>query len=105
MVFCPIYYQIVRRQDERWFFHQGGKIIYNPSGFEVKFKNLEEQYGLTKQKIVLELYLINGGNSGYYLANLKERKYYYCGNQSSGIKKTLFNLGIGRPEPDCSGGK
>jgi len=37
--------------------------------------------------------------SGYYLANLRERKYYYCGLNWEDIRTTLQSLGIGRADP------
>lgn len=57
---------------------------------------IEKQYGLTGHQVAVELFRINGGKSGFYLANLRERKYYYCRLQWEDIKFTLRSLGIGR---------
>lgn len=62
-------------------------------------KHVERQFGLTEQQVVIELFRINGGKPGYYLANLRDRKYYYCGLEWEDIKTTLQNLGIGRADP------
>ncbi len=33
---------------------------------------------------------------GYYLVNLAERKYYYCGETWEDVKAKFLDLGIGR---------
>jgi hypothetical protein len=38
-------------------------------------------YGITEQKLVIELFRQYGGKLGYYLANLKDKKDYYCTNR------------------------
>ncbi len=48
--------------------------------------------------MVIELFRINGGKSGYYLANIRDKKYYYCIDRD-GVKTKLFELGIGRVDP------
>jgi hypothetical protein len=45
------------------------------------------------------LFRINGGRQGYYIANIKDNKYYYCGVEWEGVKAKLQELGIGRPDP------
>ena len=54
----------------------------------------------TKIKILVELFRINGGKPGYYLANVRDKKYYYCGQDWAGVKTKLRELGIGTNEPD-----
>jgi len=41
------------------------------------------------------LFRINGGKAGYYLANLRGKKFYYCGIEPGGVKNKLLELGIG----------
>lgn len=94
----PAYYQIVRRTEDAWYFRHG-KIFYNSSGNSIDTANREKDYGLTKSKIVVELFRINGGRLGYYLVNLREQKYYYCGLTLEDVKIILQQLGIGRSEP------
>lgn len=94
----PAYYQIVRRTENAWDFRHG-KVFYSSSSNLVDPANREREYGLTKSKIAIELFRINGGRSGYYLVNLKDRKYYYCGLNLEDVKNTLQQLGIGRPDP------
>jgi len=50
------------------------------------------------KKVAIALFRINGGRAGFYLVNLKARKYYYCGVCLSDVKLTLQSLGIGKPD-------
>ncbi|MBN3993818.1 MAG: hypothetical protein HWQ36_25885 [Nostoc sp. NMS2] len=56
-------------------------------------------YGITRQQIAIELFRINGGKAGYYLANLRRKKFYYCGTEPAGVKGKILDLGIGREDP------
>ncbi len=95
---CPIYYQIYCREGTRWYF-QSGKSFYNPRQIATDLKSTLVRHDLTKTSLVVELFRINGGKPGYYLANLKDKKYYYCGADWSDVKKKLLDLGIGRADP------
>ncbi|KYC36331.1 hypothetical protein WA1_42170 [Scytonema hofmannii PCC 7110] len=56
-------------------------------------------YGISKQQVVIELFRINGGKPGYYLADLRHNKqYYYCGTEPQDVKSKLLFLGIGRED-------
>ncbi len=68
-------------------------------GIPIQLEHVERQFDLTEQQTIAELFRINGGKSGYYLANLRDRKYYYCGLNWEDIKTTLQSLGIGRADP------
>jgi hypothetical protein len=94
----PAYYQIVRRIENVWEFRHG-KIFYSPGSQSIDTASRELEYGLTKPKIAIELFRINGGRAGYYLVNLKDRSYYYCGLTLEDVKNTLQQLGIGRKDP------
>ncbi|BAZ17546.1 hypothetical protein NIES4071_94260 [Calothrix sp. NIES-4071] len=59
----------------------------------------ENFFGTTKSKVVTELFRINGGKPGYYLANLLEHKYYYCGESNEDLRIKFLELGIGSVEP------
>lgn len=48
---------------------------------------------------MIALFRLNGGRAGFYLANLKDKQYYYCGRSLEGVQTQLFNLGIGRYDP------
>jgi len=70
----------------------------NPLNLPVE-GDIEWAFGTTKNKIVVELFRINMGKPGYYLADLLERKYYYCGVNREDVRTTLLSLGIGRVGP------
>ena len=52
-------------------------------------------YDLSKET----LFRINGGKQGYYIANILDKKYYYCGTEWEDVKIKLKELGIGRDDP------
>lgn len=95
----PFHYQVYRREGADWFVKEPGRVFYNPTNMPTVLKHVERQFGLTATEIVIELFRINGGKPGYYLANLRDRKYYYCGLEWADIKTTLLSLGIGRADP------
>ncbi len=64
---------------------------YNPSDAWIK-------HGITKQKLVVELFRKFHGKLGFYLVNLKDKKYYYCGLTKKDIQNTLYAIGIGRKD-------
>ncbi|MFB2979160.1 hypothetical protein [Microseira sp. BLCC-F43] len=41
---------------------------------------------------------MKGGQTGFYLANLRHKRYYYCGIDVVDIKAMLRSLGIGRDD-------
>jgi hypothetical protein len=95
----PYHYQIYRRSGAAWYVKEGGRVFYNPTNTPTKLEHVERDFDLTEEQIVIELFRINGGKPGYYLANLRDRKYYYCGSKWEDIKTTLISLGIGRADP------
>lgn len=98
-IIAPIYYQIVKKEGDKWKFY-GREIFYkSPNAANINLKEPETYYGLTLTKIAIELFRINAGRDGYYLANLKDKKYYYCGLELADVRTTLHELGIGRPDP------
>ena len=83
-VVFPIYYQVYRRafvlSDD--FLLVKGKVVFNPkhdskSLTESRVNSRERWFGITKEEIKLSLFRINGGMEGWYLVDLKERKYWY----------------------------
>jgi hypothetical protein len=94
----PDYIYIVERKTGRWWIKKG-KPFYQALPAALDLKNFELLYGISKQQLAIELFRINGGSSGYYLAELRHKKYYYCGLNFEDIKVTLLKLGIGRVDP------
>jgi hypothetical protein len=103
-IYSPLYLQIYQREGTRWFFH-AGKVFYNAHGIATDLESTLERNGLTKMKVLVELFRINGGKPGYYLVNLRDKKYHYCGQDWASVKAKLRELGIGRDEPDDSRAK
>ncbi|MBV6627564.1 MAG: hypothetical protein KI793_32350 [Rivularia sp. (in: Bacteria)] len=95
-VFCPVYYQIIQRRGNGWAFKHGEPFInlFNAPNLspEEKFK----AFGTSMKKVAIELFRINGGKQGYYIANILDKKYYYCGSEWKDVKNKLKELGIGR---------
>jgi hypothetical protein len=86
----PYHLQVVRRyaKEGRWGF-LSVKPFHNPRGLS---SELEENYGLTKARVTIELFRINGGREGWYLVNLRDRKYYYCGLDREDVRVKLLEI-------------
>lgn len=97
----PSYYLIVRREGNTWFFKAKGKVFYNPLDVSVSLDLTDrlKRYGVTASEVVIELFRLQLGKPGYYLVNLKDKRYYFCGAGWNNIRCTLQELGIGRPDP------
>jgi 3'-phosphoadenosine 5'-phosphosulfate sulfotransferase len=100
----PIRYRIIERKitplKSCWYFMKG-KTFYNPLNLPGE-GDIEFMFGTTKKKVVIELFRINGGKVGYYLADLLNKQYYYCGNKWEDVKTKLRELGIGKDEPNLT---
>lgn len=95
----PYHFRVYERQMTRWFVWGANEVFYNPTEKSVDLRNVEQQFGLTKQQVVIELFRINAGRTGFYLANLRDKEYYYCGLVWEDIKVMLLSLGVGRNDP------
>lgn len=93
-VYTPDYYRVLERRGGKWFL-KIGKLFYSKLPFVVDLNDFELLYGVTKEQVAIELFRINGGRDGYYLANLRKKQYYYCGTEPEGVKSKLLELGIG----------
>jgi hypothetical protein len=100
-IYYPIYLQIYERKGTRWLFHEG-KVFYNAHGVRTDLDSTLERNNLTRMKVVIEMFRINGGKSGFYLADIKDKKYHYCGDRWEDVKAKLRELGIGRDDPVTS---
>ena len=95
----PYHYKVYERKVTTWFARDASKVFYNSTNMPLEITNVEQQFGLTEQAVIIELFRINGGRAGFYLANLRDRKYYYCGTDWEDVKTTLHNCGIGKADP------
>lgn len=96
----PLHYLVIQRAGIDWlvkpatWFYKGRNAPADPNQIDY-----EACYGISRVQIVIELFRRWGGKPGYYLVNLKDKKYYYCGGDWEDIKTTLHSLGIGAKEP------
>ena len=97
----PTYYQIFQRQGSRWFVFESGRNSHAVNSQPRTLEAAEPSGDLSEDEIMVELFRLNGGLPGYYLANLRDRQYYYCGASLEDIKTTLHDLEIGSEE--CEG--
>ena len=98
-IIYPGYYLVVKREADGWIFRHP-RIFYRANNKPICTEKRELQYGLTKKKIIIELFRLNAGKLGYYLANMRDRQYYYCGTEWEDVKTQLRSLGIGREDPN-----
>lgn len=97
-IIYPAYFQTIRRADNAWYFSRG-RVFYRGADNIQSIENRELHYGLTKEQIVIELFRLGSGKEGFYLSNLRDRKYYYCGDTLADVKAMLQTLGIGKTSP------
>lgn len=99
-VYTPAYVQIVHKKNGSWYFLKPGRIVYTDEILDTDFfTKREKQYDLTKLKIAVKFHRITGGNPGFYLADMKHKKYFYCGKVFDDVRSKLLELGIGRIHP------
>lgn len=94
----PLYYRVAYREGNTWKFRKTS-IFYSEQGLTVDPQDIKTLYGLSWGQLAIALFRINGGKQGWYLANLKDRQYYYCGVEAASVKHQLRELGIGRADP------
>lgn len=97
-VIYPDYFRIFECRAGRWFI-KNVEIFYRATTTVVNYEDIAALYGITELQVVIELFRINGGKSGYYLANFRDKKYYYCGLERDDTRRKLLELGIGRIDP------
>ena len=97
-IIYPQHYYVIKREPGSWLFRHP-RIFYSNKKQLKNVNKREEIYGLTKKKITIELFRINAGKSGYYIANMRDGKYYYCGESWQNVRTKFLELGIGREDP------
>ncbi len=100
MIIRPIYYRIIERRGYGWAFKHGKPFInlFNAPRLEQE-EDLFSVFNTSMKKVAIELFRINGGKQGYYIANILDKKYYYCGTEWKDVKTKFRELGIGRDNP------
>lgn len=95
----PIYYQILERRNKVWAFREGQPFVNLFNAPDLEMEDLFAVFDTSMEKIAAELRRINGAKSGFYIADILDKKYYYCGTEWQDVKTKLQELGIGRPGP------
>lgn len=93
-IFHPIHYRVIQREGTRW--RVKGSPVCGQAA--IGLTDITD-YGMTAEELLVSLFRIEGGKAGYYLADLRHKKYYYCGLQKEDVRATLRRLGIGRADP------
>ena len=95
----PIYYRIIERRGKVWAFKEGQPFVNLSNAPDLEMEDLFSLFDTSMEKIAAELRRINNAKQGYYIANILDKKYYYCGTQWEDVKTKLKELGIGRDDP------
>lgn len=75
----PYYMRVVERKAGGWSFKEGIFFYKRLPISSSDLNDTEFMYGISKRQVVTELFRVNGGKPGYYLADLHHKHYYYCG--------------------------
>ncbi|GAA6616747.1 hypothetical protein [Scytonema sp. NUACC26] len=95
----PLYYRIIERRGNGWAFKEGTPFINFLNAPLLSHEDIYAAFGTSMKKVAIALFRINGGKQGYYIANILDKQYYYCGTQWEDVKTKLKELGIGRDDP------
>jgi hypothetical protein len=95
-IIYPSHFRIFECRNGRWFIKNLETFVTITT---TNHEDIDTLYGITEGQVVIELFRINGGKAGYYLANIRDKKYYYCVDRD-GVKNKLLELGIGRVDPN-----
>lgn len=100
-IICPRHYLVVKRNERGWVFKPASSVLYNVGNVPLALglDPLLEEFRTTQKEIVYALFRLHAGRFGYYLANLRHRRYYYCGLEWQDVKTMLLELGIGQVDP------
>jgi hypothetical protein len=98
-IVIPAYYRIFELRDNAWL-AKTSEVFYNPSSLPFDANDTEANFGISKRQIVLALHQQFNAQQGYYVADLIQKRYYYCGLVFDDARKMLLSLGVGRLEPE-----
>lgn len=93
----PAHIILVKKFTNWEFVH--GDVFWNPLNLpHLTLEDTFAMFGVSLVKVAAKLLQINNGLSGYYLANIADKKYYYCGENIEDIRRKLEELGISKLE-------
>ncbi len=93
----PDYIRIIENKPAGWLFKALKPFVTYRTVADIN--DIKALYGIDEQQVNVELFRINGGKLGFYIADLRHKKYYYCGIEAESIKSKLLEIGIGRVNP------
>lgn len=95
-IIYPNYIYIVEKKASGWAFREPIKIFYRSPDCKVPLKgeSRAKAYGLSDAKIIIELFRKYLGKFGFYLVNMRDREYYYCGLTWQDVQEKLWDIGI-----------
>jgi hypothetical protein len=96
----PDYIRIIEKKPQGWLFKALKPFVTYKQVVDIN--DIEALYGINEQQVIVELFRINGGRLGFYIADLRHRNYYYCGEEAETVKLKLLSIGIGRIDPYSS---
>lgn len=81
-----------------------GSSVFNASGNSEQIDpyDIPGHFGLSLGKIKVELFRLNGGRDGFYLGNLYDRQYNYCGLEPEDVVAKLKEIGVIAHDPNDS---
>lgn len=91
-VIYPYYWQIYQHIGSKWYRLPANRVSNEPEKFVPQ--HIEKKFGFTEKEIIVNLFKINSGWQGYYIANLKEHKFFYCGTQWEDVNNTFQSFGV-----------
>ena len=112
-IFCPGYFRIIKKSQSKWaslrakpvlgvkqLLSQPQSNLLSSSSQTIGLEDIQQSYQISSQQIVLELFKLEAGKDGFYLVNLRDRLYYYCGLTLTQVKHKLNQLGIDQPSSE-----
>jgi YHS domain-containing protein len=79
-----------------WAFREGKPFVNLFNAPDLDIEDLFSLFDTSMEKIAAELRYLYNGKQGYYIANILNKEYYYCGTEWENVKNKLKELGIGR---------
>jgi hypothetical protein len=95
----PVHYRLVVRRRGSWYFTKGDVFVNLFNIPVLEQKDLFACFGTNMKEVANNLRILNGGKEGFYIADILEKKYYYCGDSWKDVKMKFQELGITRPDP------
>ncbi|MGI2907353.1 hypothetical protein [Tolypothrix sp. VBCCA 56010] len=84
----PDHIRIIEKKPQGWLFKALKPFVTYRQVDDIN--DIEKLYGITKQQVTVELFRINGGKLGFYIADLRHKQYYYCGTEAEMIRPKLL---------------